>query len=182
MIDSIMGTINPPWSTAVAKKKLETLNDFDLYWIEEPVHPSNIDGMHELNLLFPIAGGEALSGIAEFDHYLEKNCVSYIQPDVSHSGGLDVCMKVAEKWPRTAAHVWGSGVAVLANLHFALESKIHILEIPMMTLAITEEIIRENIEVINGKIKPPIMPGIGIEITEEIKEKYKLKSDSNYRI
>ena len=104
-----------------------------MYWIEEPVHPSNIDGMHELNLLFPIAGGEALSGIAEFDHYLEKNCVSYIQPDVSHSGGLDVCMKVAEKWPRTAAHVWGSGVAVLANLHFALASKIHILEISMMT-------------------------------------------------
>ena len=121
MIDSIMGTINPPWSTAVAKKKLETLNDFDLYWIE-PVHPSNIDGMHELNLLFPIAGGEALSGIAEFDHYLEKNCVSYIQPDVSHSGGLDVCMKVAEKWPRTAAHVWGRSSS-LANLHLRLHQK-----------------------------------------------------------
>jgi len=182
MVDAIMGTLNPPWSKKEAEKKINSLKDYDLYWIEEPLHPNNLNGLSELNSLFPVAGGESLSGKHEFDIYFEKKCVSYIQPDVTHSGGFDVCLDIAKKWNKTAAHVWGSGIAVLANLHFALAADIHILEIPMMTLTITDEILEARIKIEDGRIKAPDTPGIGIKITNEIKEKYKLRKDSNYRI
>ena len=66
---------------------------------------------------------------------------------------------------------------------FAISNpKVKYLEIPMMKLDITDEIMDTKIEIIDGKVKKPDVVGIGVNITEDIKEKYKLVTDSNYRI
>jgi L-alanine-DL-glutamate epimerase-like enolase superfamily enzyme len=78
-------------------------------------------------------------------------------------------------------HVWGSGLAIMANLHFSISSKnVEYLEIPMMKLDITDEILNESINVKDGCVSKPDVMGLGITITDEIKEKYKLVKNSNY--
>ena len=42
MVDAIMGTIRPAWTTDKAISRAKDLVDFNLRWLEEPVHPQNI--------------------------------------------------------------------------------------------------------------------------------------------
>ena len=186
MIDSIMGTLNPPWTLGICEEVVSYLTDYNPYWWEEPLHPTNIEDMSYLTLHtdIKIASGEALNSKMEFDLYDVHNAVDIIQPDVTNSGGFDECKDICEmRFEEVALHVWGSGCAVLSNLHFAISNpKVKYLEIPMMKLDITDEIMDTKIEIIDGKVKKPDVVGIGVNITEDIKEKYKLVTDSNYRI
>ena len=50
----------------------------------------------------------------------------------------------------------------------------------MMKLDITDEILNENISVEDGCVSKPDVIGLGVTITDEIKEKYKLVKNSNY--
>ena len=68
-----------------------------------------------------------------------------------------------------AMHVWGSQVAINANKHFAKAFDVSYLEVPMMELEINDFIKGENI-------------GIGIYITDKIKNKYKLNKKLNFKV
>lgn len=184
MIDSIMGTITPPWDLDQALKVSKKLECYNPYWFEEPVHPTNIKAMKQLTKESPIniAGGEALNNIFEFEQYADLQAVNIIQPDVTHAGGFNECLNICNKFSKIAMHVWGSGLAVASNLHFSLAcGNVEFLEIPMMKLDITNEITNLDLSVDNqGYIKAPNTPGLGVNITSEIKEKYKLVTNSNY--
>ena len=184
MIDAIMGTIYPPWNYLQANKKLKQINKFNPLWIEEPLLPNNYQGYKKLNSKYPIAGGEALNNLFDFNVYKEFNCVDVIQPDVTNVGGYEVLKNIVElfKKQKIAIHVWGSKISFLANLHFCLASKIDFLEYPMMYLNIDDEILKENIKINGDFIYPPKEPGLGIYISSKTKEKYKLKKMSNYQI
>ena len=183
MIDSIMGTINPSWTLTEALAVENLLKEHKPFWWEEPVHPINIDGMShlKLNSKIQIAGGEALNSRFEFEQYSKMGAVDYIQPDVTHSGGFDECAVICKMFDATAMHVWGSGLAISANLHFSLSyNSVEFLEIPMMKLDITDEILNYSIDVVDGYMNKPDVIGLGVSITDEIKEKYKLVTNSNY--
>ena len=186
MIDSIMGTITPPWDLNTALAVNNHLEAFEPYWWEEPLHPTDIKGMELLTEIsqLNIAGGEALSNKFEFSQYKKHNAVNIIQPDVTHAGGFNECMDICKGFNKTAMHVWGSGLALMSNLHFSLACpSVEYLEVPMMKLDITDEILSSNLNIEdNSYIKAPNNAGLGVNITEEIKEKYKLVTDSNYVI
>jgi L-alanine-DL-glutamate epimerase-like enolase superfamily enzyme len=186
MIDSIMGTIIPPWDLKKVLSIEKELKNYEPFWWEEPLHPADIESMSYLTLHsdLNIAGGEALNSKMEFDLYDVYDAVNIIQPDVTNSGGFDECSDICDmRFQEVALHVWGSGCAILSNLHMALSnSKIKYLEIPMMKLDITDEIMDTNLEIKNGKVKRPDVVGVGVTITDDIKEKYKLVKNSNYII
>ena len=182
MVDSIMGTLKEPWEQDRAERCISEMQRYQVKWFEEPVHPENLVAMSYLNTRFPVAGGEALSGLKEFDEYKRNNAVTFAQPDATHCGGITNCLKIVSRFPRTALHVWGSSAALLANLHVALSSEVEILEYPMMRLKISDEILEEELQWDGDRLKAPTAPGLGIRISEDIKNKYKLASDSNYLI
>ena len=45
MVDAIMGTIRPPFKITDWQKKIKNLNKFNLTWLEEPIHPSEIQNL-----------------------------------------------------------------------------------------------------------------------------------------
>ena len=66
-------------------------------FIEDPTLPDNLDAMQEIadKIHVPIATGERIHTIHEFEMLLSRNAVQYIRPDVCLCGGLTHAKKVA---------------------------------------------------------------------------------------
>ena len=185
MVDAIMGTNPNKWDYDTASQWMTDLQEFDVYWLEEPFVPTDIDNYKQLwmnHLSFnkdekgdwkfiKVAGGEALNQMFEFEIYKKQGVVNVIQPDVTNSGGITDCKKIVKMFgaKKTAMHVWGSQVAINANKHFAEAFNVSYLEIPMMELEINDYIKTDG-------------PGIGINIPDNIKQKYRLKKKENFKI
>jgi len=189
MVDAIMGTLRPPWETKTAIEKVHDLIDFNLYWLEEPLFPDNIEGLKELkNLnLVPIAAGEAYSSRLEFDLVLKTNALNFLQFDATHSGGMKFCYNLANQASRynmkSALHVWGSAAAISANSHVGISNPlIDYLEIPMVKLDLTDEMWIEKPTIERGLLIPNDLPGLGIKLTDKLISKYYFKKNSGYRI
>lgn len=99
------------------------LDDLGAYWFEEPVAPEDRAGYAELRakLKTTIAGGEA-----EFTRYgwrdlLAAGAVGLAQPEVCGLGGITEFQKVLalchSQFVPVINHVWGSAIAVTANMH-----------------------------------------------------------------
>ncbi|SDU66758.1 galactonate dehydratase [Jiangella alkaliphila] len=66
-------------------------------FIEDPVLPDNVDEMAYVagKINVPIATGERLTSIWEFDMLLRRDAVQYVRPDVCLVGGITGAKKVA---------------------------------------------------------------------------------------
>jgi L-alanine-DL-glutamate epimerase-like enolase superfamily enzyme len=189
MVDAIMGTLRPAWNSEKAISRAKNLVDFNLRWLEEPVHPENIKGLAEVchSKLVPIAAGEAYSGNGEYQAMLDLQAVDVLQFDATHSGGILACIELARKSEimklDSALHVWGSAVAIAANAQVAFAaSSIDILEIPMVSLELTEKMWIEPPIIKNGVWHSNDLPGLGVTLDDSLIRKYKLQPNSGYRL
>ena len=173
MVDAIMGTNPSRWDYKTALRWSEDLEQFNISWLEEPFIPTDVHNYTKLRSSsnVPIAGGEALNQMLEFDLYKDMKAVDIIQPDVTNSGGIKDCAEIVNKFgsKNTAMHVWGSQVAINANRHFAKAFNVSYLEVPMMELEINDHIKVDE-------------AGIGIYISQDIKDKYKLIKNVDFKI
>lgn len=181
MIDGHMG--NSPtltWNLDTAKTVMKALEPYRLLFFEEPLHYTDTASYAELcrSTTVPIAGGECLTGSAEWKTFTDLDCFDIGQPDASFVGGLGEFMEVAAmlaaKGRKIATHAWGAGGSLLQNIHcgFACANTL-ILEIAPDFAGLHSEIAGDSFRMAaNGNILPPQQPGLGIVLTEAIKNKY----------
>lgn len=186
MVDAIQGTLNN-WHQYNVVYNLKQLEQYDLTWIEEPLHPSKLKELKSVyNLInIPIATGEGLSGKLDFDSYLDSKCVDIIQPDVTHCGGFIQTKKIIERAKRNgmevSLHVWGSGISLISNLHLAIAMGVNWFEVPMVSLdLLSNEFTELKTMILNKDIT--LDNGLGIKLTEKIKQSYPFIKNSGYKI
>ena len=189
MVDAIMGTIRPAWTSKKAISCAKDLIDFNLKWLEEPVHPQDMKGLAEVchSKIVPIAAGEAYSGNRDYQTIFSMKAVDILQFDATHSGGIFSCVELAKKAELlkldSALHVWGSAVAIAANVQVALAAKsIDILEMPMVSLELTEEMWVEPPVIKDGIWHCSNLPGLGVTLDDSLMHKYKFQPNSGYRL
>tara|TARA_A100001388_G_scaffold147349_1_gene109403 strand:+ start:346 stop:1485 length:1140 start_codon:yes stop_codon:yes gene_type:complete len=126
MLDAIMGTIRPPFTKKHWENKINSLDEFLITWLEEPIHPENIYDLKNLKVMYPkidIALGESLTGKLEIRSYLNNKYLDILQLDVTHCGGISMLIsmlpEIQKSNKRITMHVWGSPLAFSANLKFA---------------------------------------------------------------
>ncbi|NRP09618.1 MULTISPECIES: mandelate racemase/muconate lactonizing enzyme family protein [unclassified Marinobacterium] len=138
-------------------------------YLNSKVHKKVSEGVN-----VPIAGGERLYHRWDVRQYFEDQSIDVLQPDVGLCGGFTEAKKVCDYADvydiRIQAHVCGGPVATAASLQ--LEAAIpNFLIHEHHTYAIkswNRELCIQDYQPVNGKFSVPDLPGIGIELNDEI--------------
>ena len=166
--------INPVMSYNVefALRLLEQLRPYNLRWFEEPLVPTDTEGLAHLRRSAPwvaIATGEDHHGRHAFLDLVEKHAVDILQPDFCWGGGM------TEVWK---THIIGeaAGIATIPHggamtpfgQHFAMAAT----ESPMAEFWLGTDPgvpLEEGVRIpgtplpVNGQITPSSAPGFGME-------------------
>lgn len=114
---------NHAYTTSDAFYVGRAMEEYDPYWFEEPIAPEDLQGYGELRqgLRVNIAGGEAEFNRWGWRALLEARGLDIAQPEVCALGGISEYLRVLAlchaHFTPVVNHVWGSAIAVAANLH-----------------------------------------------------------------
>ena len=164
------GRFNVPTAIKIAKE----LEPFKPMFFEEPVPPDNLDALLEVKMRSPVAisAGERLYTRWDYRPLFDKNAADYIQPDISHAGGIMELRKIAaeaeSRYIPFAPHNPSGPVANAATLQLAAVCpNFEILEIMYSDVEWRRDVTNEELSYNDGFIKIPSKAGLGIEINEE---------------
>jgi len=180
MLDGHMGnSTGATWNLETATAVVKALEPYNLFFFEEPLHYTDPWGYAELcrSSTVPIAGGECLTATYEWRVFTEQDAFDIGQPDASFTGGLGEFMKVAAmletRGRKIATHAWGAGGSLMQNIHCGFAcANTAILEIPPAYGGLHRDIVGDSFVMEGGMALPPDKPGLGVVLTDEIKNRY----------
>jgi galactonate dehydratase len=143
------------------------------WFLEEPCRPDDTAGLAEVAraVPIPIAAGERLCTLREFDSLFRARAVAVAQPDVCHVGGVTGVRRIAALAEAAgitlAPHNPLGPVATMVNLHlgFAI-SDFLIQEVMRADVPWRDEVVDSSFQIVRGRVSQPTRPGIGIEVDE----------------
>lgn len=155
-------------STAIKIGKL--LEKYNLMWIEDPVPAGAVKSLKKVSdhLNTPIAACERLNSKMELKDYLEAGAVDIVMFDIGKVGGISEAMKIAAMCEayqvKASPHNPFGPVCAVASAH--------------LSTAIYPFLIQEHeqmapwaieppLEIVDGRLKVPESPGLGVELNEE---------------
>lgn len=149
-------------------------------FLEDPIAPDNVEVMADVasKISIPIATGERCINIQEMELIMTKKAARYVRPDVCALGGITPAKKVAAmaeaSYVGIVPHNPLGPVSTAACLQLdASIPNFTIQEFPSFYLQGGEAaMLKEPLEVEHGYIKVPNRPGIGIELIDDISEKF----------
>lgn len=169
------------WDTATAIRRAQQFEPFNLTWLEEPLHPDNIEGYGKLSARAPmrIAAGEEICDVKEFQSMMDVGGIAVAQVDVTRVGGLMRSKRIGwdsvERHRVCVNHSYKTGINIAASLHFvAALPNTRWFEYCVEQGALRQSLTRQRFPVIEGEISVPEEPGLGVELDDEIVAKYRV--------
>lgn len=117
--------VNQGYASPAARQAARLIEPARPLWIEEPVHPEDLDGYRAVTQAStcPVAGGEALGSLASFHQFLTHGQPSILQPDLTVCGGFTGYRKIAAlaeaREISVMPHAFGTAVNFYASLQVA---------------------------------------------------------------
>ena len=163
------GRFDVPTAVRIGRR----LEEFDIHWFEEPLPPDDLPGMREVKerVRVALSAGERLYNRYEFRRFFDLGCADYVQPDVSHAGGLlEMRFLASEAEIRHLGfcpHNPSGPVANAATLQLAAcVPNFSILEMMMTDVPFRAEVCDEKLTLRNGRMSIPDRPGLGVDLNE----------------
>jgi D-arabinonate dehydratase len=180
----LMVDINGTWDADTAIQMLKEWEPYDLYWIEEPVAPEDVEGYVRVrqfagNTL--IAGGEQNAGLNEFRQLIEKEALDVVQPNASCTGGITEWLKIyhlatlynlpVSPWNLQQIHLHlATGLANVKWIEYFTPDR-STFQNSLLTGPRLQEVKGED----GISLLAPDAPGLGLEIDEEVAERTRVK-------
>ena len=168
----IMVDVNMAWTADHAILMGKRLQEYGIYWLEEPVVPDDFAGYFRIAdaLDTRVVGGESHFTRYDLKPFFENPKIPILQPDVIR-GGLTDLRKTA-----AIADTWGMQIAP----HLYPELMIHVMASIPNGLIIEDMGLLADIWVdwpapVDGMMTAPETPGHGLRIKPELVAEYALK-------
>lgn len=179
--DAVQGSAGTPWNVTDAIRLGRELERFAdrLYWYEEPCRAENLSGYARVRdaVDLRVAGIESRTGRHEFRDLVDAGGVDVLHADVTISGGFGETRTIsgyasAHDVP-VGMHVWGTGVSLLANVHYAAtDPNCEIVEYCQLPNPLRESMLPDAFEHENGSVTLPEKPGLGLEMPDDLTEQF----------
>ncbi len=158
------------------------LEPYNLKWIEEPILDDDYAGYAKLSALTgaQTSGGERLAGKYEFADFIRNSNVDIVQPDITRCGGFSELKKIneiAETYGcKLIPHGYSTGILLAASVQFLASTKYcDTMEYSKCTSPLFTDLVTNLIPMQDGFVKVPNCIGLGIDLNEEIIQKYQVK-------
>ena len=167
----LMVDANMKWSVEEAIRASRALAEYDVYWLEEPTAPFDVAGHVRIQREgpLPVAAGENLHTLEEFEAMISAGAVAFPEPDVSNCGGISGWIKVAHLAEARNLPVTSHGVH---DLHVGLLAAVpnaSFLEVHGFGL---ERFLKHPLEVSEGYAEAPDRPGHGVQFLWDALHRY----------
>ena len=173
----IMVELHALWNVSSAIKIFNAISEFDIFWVEDPLHPDLVD---ELSLLrrpgFPkIAHGETVASLSRVQALTRKNLVDYLTLDIGWCGGITQALKFAalarENNIAIAPHDCTGPVGLLVGAHLSTaDSNAAIQETVRASFRTWYPHLVSGLPQIDGEhLRVNDTPGHGLSLTSEFK-------------
>jgi L-alanine-DL-glutamate epimerase-like enolase superfamily enzyme len=168
----LMCDINQLWSVPHAVRVGSLIEEYGLFWLEDPVAHDDFAGLATVadSLVMPIAAGEYQYGIVPFRLLLEARSVDILMIDLLRVGGVTQWMKVA-----------GMAQAFNRPVVSHLIPEIHVHLVAAVPNGLTVEYMPwtyrlwaefPSVNAADGTLVVPDKPGFGLEFNPETLAKY----------
>ena len=182
------------WNVKDAIRVARLLEEFDLFFLEEPLYPYDVDGFATLTAESPIkiATGESLTTVREFQPFITTHAVDIIQPDAQQIG-ITQLVRVAQRSEEAdiSCVPHGPWSAITVAAHIAVLSTVSngiMIEYPSYAVregsaqqdlgeAMLDRVIEQPVLLKDGYLQLPDTPGLGLgdydlEAIAELEEHY----------
>lgn len=177
----LMVDVNGSWDVDTAIRQLKAWEPYDVYWLEEPVPPHDIEGYRRVRARAgrtDIVGGEQHVGLAEFKHLIAAEAVDIVQPNAAITGGIT-------DWLRIHAYATAHGLPVspwnLQAIHLHMAAGLPNVQwieyfmpdnalLAFQTQLFTGPALREEVTPEGVFLLPPDAPGLGLALDPAIAE------------
>jgi L-alanine-DL-glutamate epimerase-like enolase superfamily enzyme len=174
--------VNSAYDAATAIRVCHQIAKYDLWFIEEPVFPDDIDGYELIRRSqpIPVAAGESEFGLFGFRELLRRRALDFLQPEVARIGGFTAAMRLGALAQahnvKVAPHTgFSCGVAQLASLHLsAAVTNLARLEWMWIANPLAEIFTTPLPQPVNGELALPERPGLGLALDRKKLEKFRL--------
>lgn len=167
-----------------AKWVLDRLADCNIYFAEATLQHDDLDGHARLAQTSPIriCGAEAAASRWEIREWIERGKVSVVQPNIGRGGGLTEIRRIAELCElhgvEVIPHGWKTGITSAVGRHFQAACPAAPLFEYVSPLVFDSVLRRELVspepKLVEGAMELPTGPGLGIELNEEVVERYRV--------
>jgi L-alanine-DL-glutamate epimerase-like enolase superfamily enzyme len=168
----LMVDANMAWSAQEALERGRRLEQFDLFWFEEPTIPEDVAGHAQLAraLEVPIAVGESLHSPHEFRRYIEEQALDVVQIDPVTNGGISASLRALEL---------ANAAGLKASSHHTDELSAHLLCAARNPVYLEkhafalDRYLEAPQQVVNGRVRPTETPGTGMRFEERALSPYR---------
>jgi L-alanine-DL-glutamate epimerase-like enolase superfamily enzyme len=167
------------WDVPTAVRTVRRFEEYAPMWVEEPLHPDDWAGLAELRAKTStlIAHGEREWTPAGYQRLLDTGSVDVFGIDPGRAHGVTGFRKVAEmvgaRRRYVNAHAWSSAIISAASLHLSIATPwTKVFEYKPLRNPMQHELVAEPLDPENGWAVPPLRPGLGIDVIEEVVRRY----------
>jgi L-alanine-DL-glutamate epimerase-like enolase superfamily enzyme len=165
--------------SARAVRLAQRLEEFDLAWLEDPLHHEDVEGYRRIRAAteIRIATGERAWTLDNYRRLVHGGAVDILLLDPGRIEGVTGTWRAAQLADAARVgivpHSWSSALNTAAALHvFAASRNVVVFELKPNESPMQHELVTNPFAQVDGMIAVPDAPGLGVEVDEAVVSRY----------